>query len=224
MQFLTANHNICSECNVDERWVACHSPHKLHLVCGQEASITFPNTGWARAENFQDLALRDNETWSYGLDISLGPNAKPDNQADNIVGRIIKALLEKVTVNEVVSDEFVYNIGMKIGMAVYSRSGPSPKEGMDGTSPLAGLNGVAIQSILGSANECVIFTGQISYVGEHDVEYDMNSFSGCSGAAIVLLESGHPECGKVLAVHSGHKPVLKTNLGMKVAKVFTMRA
>ncbi len=54
-----------------------------------------------------------------------------------------------------------------------------------------------------------ILTGKVTAVDENMIVYDMNSFGGCSGAIIFLLdkdqrESVRPEdVGKAIAIHSG---------------------
>ena len=66
-------------------------------------------------------------------------------------------------------------------------------------------------------------TGKITYVGKDYIEYDINTFNGCSGAAVALLD-GAPEhqknFGKCLAVHAGYKPALGSNLGFMVSGAF----
>lgn len=37
------------------------------------------------------------------------------------------------------------------------------------------------------------------------VEYDINTFGGCSGSAVLFLEIGPPDFLKVIAVHAGYK-------------------
>lgn len=86
--------------------------------------------------------------------------------------------------------------------------------------PAWNIDAAKVPYILGSAAECVVFTGEITYVGDRHVEYNMNSFGSCSGAAVFLLDKDKPDYGKVLAVHVGHKPQLNANVGFKLARVF----
>jgi hypothetical protein len=91
-------------------------------------------------------------------------------------------------VNDVVGDEFAYSVGMKIGMAVYCEGLPNAANEAAANAD-HGIDAATVQQIVGSIHECVIFTGQITHVGEYHVEHDMNSFSGCSGAAIIFCWS-----------------------------------
>ena len=139
-------------------------------------------------------------------------------------------LVDIAEVNQVVSDKFQYVNGMKICMAVFSRDGPDVKEEMEGgtTPQIAKLlqqrssptvpgplepNLIATHCGSPSRMEHVIFTGKITHVGDGYVEYDMNSFSGCSGAAIFLFEEDHPEYLRVIGVHAGYSAGLKVNIG-----------
>lgn len=60
-----------------------------------------------------------------------------------------------------------------------------------------------------------IYTGDIKYVGPKHIEYSINSFTGCSGAIVFLLDKDQPasvdasDFGKAVAVHSGAHPLSK---------------
>lgn len=125
------------------------------------------NTGWVKDKHFPGLPLRDGVYWSSGLDISLGTdmtNSDPQNQLH------ATKLMQRADVNEVVCDDLVYSIGMPISMTVFSQAGPDAAEELTGLDN--GLNVIAekIHAVLGKANECIIFTGQIAFVGEKHIE------------------------------------------------------
>ena len=172
------------------------------------------NTGWPIKgdDDFPPpLDLRDGETWASGLDVSINTEVVPDKDI------LTKDFLEHVHVNDIVNDDFAYKNGMDVCMAVYTLTGPNSEEEVEKSPGSERL----ITNILGSAHECVVFTGKITHVGEKHIEYDMNSFGNCSGAAVYLLVKDHDEYGKVIAVHVGSKPPpLDTNLGFKLAKAF----
>jgi hypothetical protein len=66
-----------------------------------------------------------------------------------------------------------------------------------------------IKAIYSPPNTVNIYTGGITYVGENHVEYDFNSFTGCAGAVVFLLDKNQPssvqQCDyeKAIAIHSG---------------------
>lgn len=79
--------------------------------------------------------------------------------------------------------------------------------------------------IYGPPKTAHIYTGKITMVSEHHIEYDINSFEGCSGAVVFLLgletqpnDSGvtHDDVGKAIAVHAGAHPRKIKNLGFKL--------
>jgi hypothetical protein len=76
---------------------------------------------------------------------------------------------------------------------------------------------------LNSCNSVTIYTGKISYVGEHHIEYDINTYRGCSGAIVFLLEHNEQpptveerDSGKAIDGHAGFKYILSTNIGIQL--------
>jgi hypothetical protein len=70
-----------------------------------------------------------------------------------------------------------------------------------------------LRRIYGRSGEANIYTGKIKYVGATHIEYHINSFTGCSGTIVFLLDEHQPEdsvqeCdyGKAVAIHSGAHP------------------
>ena len=56
--------------------------------------------------------------------------------------------------------------------------------------------------------------GEITEVGEKYFMHDINTYSGCSGAAIFLLDTkDHPEQLTVIGVHAGYSPKSDQNFG-----------
>jgi len=70
--------------------------------------------------------------------------------------------------------------------------------------------------ILGQPCDARVFTGWITKVGQKHIEYDISTFSGCSGAGVFLLDEKSANHCKVIAVHAGHQIALKTNTGFKI--------
>jgi len=81
-----------------------------------------------------------------------------------------------------------------------------------------------LDEIYGKPNEVNIYTGEITHVGEKHIEYDINSFTSCSGAIVFLLDKDQPESvdprldhGKAVAIHAGAHPFMNArNLGFKL--------
>ena len=81
-----------------------------------------------------------------------------------------------------------------------------------------------LEAIYGQPNKVNIYTGEITHVGEKHIEYDVNSFTSCSGAIVFLLDKGQPESvdpnldhGKAVAIHAGAHPFVNDrNLGFKL--------
>ena len=60
-------------------------------------------------------------------------------------------------------------------------------------------------------------------MADHHIKYDINSFAGCSGAVVFLLDVNQPgsvredDHGKAIAIHAGAHPTLvNRNLGLKL--------
>jgi hypothetical protein len=73
-----------------------------------------------------------------------------------------------------------------VGIAVYCKNGATAE------STGAALDDDEAHYIYGEKDRCQIYTGEISYVGDHHIEYDVNAFGGCSGAIVFLLDMNQP--------------------------------
>lgn len=224
VKFLTVAQNLCSEANHQSgEWEEAQMGHRCFTVNGRcDRFLNIPRTGWECTEawsqqNKYSLGKNNDNaqgeellTWKYGVDISLGPEVSDDDMTT-------MDLRTKLRENDIVSNDFVYEEGMELGMAVFTTNGPNYLE----ESLVNGIEEDKLPAILGSANELVIFTGIIKKVGAKHIEHDLNSFGGCSGALLIVLSKGHKDFGKVAAVHAGSIPGLDANIGFKVAKAFS---
>jgi hypothetical protein len=106
---------------------------------------------------------------------------------------------------ELARSDFVYEEGQHVGMAIYSDNEVTP----EASQAPPGYTKETLVKIYGRAHQVNILTGKVTAVDENMIVYDMNSFGGCSGAIIFLLdkdqrESVRPEdVGKAIAIHSG---------------------
>eukprot|EP01006_Ploeotia_vitrea_P017776 TRINITY_DN49012_c0_g1_i1.p1 TRINITY_DN49012_c0_g1~~TRINITY_DN49012_c0_g1_i1.p1 ORF type:complete len:298 (-),score=-3.79 TRINITY_DN49012_c0_g1_i1:189-1082(-) len=92
------------------------------------------------------------------------------------------------------------NPGMKVAIVVYRTWDFDDPEVDCGEK----LDTEALKRDYGEKNQVAVLCGEITAVHDEVIEYNINTFEGCSGAAIVLLEGA--EKGKVIGVHSeGYK-------------------
>ena len=108
-----------------------------------------------------------------------------------------------------VRPDFQCEVGQKVAIVVYSENRVTP----DSASVPAGYTQEELEHIYGKANQINILTGSITHVGPGRISYDINTFGGCSGTVVFLLDKGQPDSvqkqdwGKAIAVHSGPHPI-----------------
>jgi len=235
LRFATCKHNLATAENDDGELEYCLEPHECVLADGASAHMNLPHTGWARTPRHA-VELRDGVRWSYGFDIALGPIVNEQTAQENWPNRSIRAdflnrLLKKTRSFDVVDENFSYHAGLKIGIIVNN-----PGVGEEAFSEVGGLEGIEVEetyatvtkglketkiaAVCGDKDVVMIYTGHITLVGNEHIEYKINTYKGCSGAMVIVMERDHPDFGKVLAVHAGYKPALRTNLGFKLAGAF----
>jgi hypothetical protein len=73
-----------------------------------------------------------------------------------------------------------------------------------------------LTNLFGPAGAITIYTGKITFIGEHHIEYTVNSLKGCSGAIVFLLNYKASQHGKAIAVHAGFTTALGTYKGFKL--------
>ena len=116
--------------------------------------------------------------------------------------------------------------GQKVGIAIRftEDSRPTP-ETIVGAADIEALKDLNIDTYYGQPGHVNIYTGEIKYVGPKHIEYSINSFTGCSGAVVFLLDQNQPDSvdqtdwGKAIAVHSGAHPLMDDrNYGFLINK------
>ena len=245
--FATSKHNLTThKSKVTGNLEICNDPHLCTLgKNGSAAEIIFPNTGLKLNNSSHKVDLRDGYTWSC-FDNSLGPVVDRNTGAINHPNRPAKAdrlnrLIEQSTPFEVVWDDFLYKKGLKIGVVVYYPGAQEEEKEEDFSEEVGGLSGVVnlLSSKIGGVlfkavdwlklkifhvfrqkADVMIYTGVITRdakAGEDHVEYNVNTFKGCSGGIVIVMDRKHPDFGKAIAIHAGYSKSLKTNLGFKLA-------
>mmetsp|Transcript_34808 Transcript_34808/g.38881 ORF Transcript_34808/g.38881 Transcript_34808/m.38881 type:complete len:145 (+) Transcript_34808:346-780(+) len=123
---------------------------------------------------------------------------------------------------QLVRDDFVVKQGQRVGIAVFMKRKVSLAMAQHSERfPLRNVKEEELANIFGTPGNCHIYTGKITFAGDNYVEYDLNSFTSCSGSMVFLLDKQQPEesvkqedYGKVIAVHAGAHPTLTNrNLG-----------
>jgi hypothetical protein len=158
----------------------------------------------------------------YGVDITVG---------ELITGRTIPVSSESCSFAKVRSN-FQLKKGQMVGMAVMF-----PKDAKPTKKTIAGafeaqvdIDENKIKRFYGGQGQVNIYTGKILYVGMNHIEYDINCFTGCSGAIVFLTDVGQPnsidacDYGKAVANHCGSHPVIgDRNFGFIISRHPTTR-
>lgn len=113
-----------------------------------------------------------------------------------------------------IREDFQLEVGMKIGIAVYRRENLRPDS--------AGLSTHReVDSIFGEAGPH-LYCGNVTKVGNGYFGHDINTYKGCSGALIVLLEPSRDDVisesdtGCAIGIHSGYSDNYMANLGFSL--------
>ena len=164
---------------------------------------------WAGIKNSMDSRPAP---WDYGLDISKG----------EILDKTEEALTKERHSFVLIRPGFKLEEKQKVGIAVVfaRRSKPTPVSVAGPGEGAKNIGEAALKRIYGAPNEVNIYTGEITKVRGDHIEYDVNSFTGCSGAFVFLLDRNQPpsvqpcDYGCAVAVHAGSHPVLNSrNIG-----------
>jgi hypothetical protein len=210
---VTALHNITKP--KDSPNAVFH--HSTALLPNCTTGLSFPEAG-TDPDSLEAVDLYPNNEmsipWKHGIDIAWGDAPITSSSDDPAALEIVRNSFQMVR------DTFNLKKGQTVGIAVYSDTGATAKTVGDKI-----LSQSELDKIYGPAGTTHIYTGTISFVGEHHIEYDLNSFEGCSGAIVFLLnleaqpaDSGvlSTDVGKAIAVHAGAHPRKVENLGFKL--------
>lgn len=214
---ITAKHNLRKIENTD---------HAFYPADATIASVYLKSDLSERQLNFNDLnvsvlnqkmvlrqcILRDAE-WNFGIDVSVG---------DTVTSREEGITNERASF-ELASGDYDYKRGQKVGIAVFNTVQPTAKSASPDPSAPLNLKPEELLEIYGKHMETKVYAGEITWVGEHHIEYDINSFEGCSGAIVFLLDEKQDasvpthDYGRAIAIHAGTHPLLSDrNFGFKL--------
>jgi len=215
--------------------------HKVFSIeCYRSKSMrSIRKVRFPRFENYQveeaaqRVLLRDNVYWKTGVDIVWGTELTNQYFGANGLGANGLALVEARFLPpadgghfSMVRDDFIITAGQKVGILVYNRYTVTTESQAYQKSSYntedSSINTAKLLTQFGPAGSMAIYCGEVSWVGEHHIEYGLNSSNGCSGAAVFLLDVrdqhfsvGENNLGKVIAIHAGYHPELGTNIGFK---------
>jgi hypothetical protein len=180
------------------------------LLSDNEIGIFWDDLGWmpTTADYFD---LREGKEaqpalCAYGFDASVG----------NVIADAENPACAAKASFQAVRKEFKFEKGQKVGMAVFFTNQTKPTRATivgadDGEIPEA-FGASEIKKYYGEPGRVNIYTGEIKYVGPKHIEYSINSFTGCAGAIVFLLDMDQPssvdqsDWGKAVAIHSGAHP------------------
>ena len=155
-------------------------------------------------------------SWKYGHDVtSAGKISNPRSHFTK----------KSLSFEKMERQEFRFQVGQKIGITVYRQFVVTA---VDAGMPPNTLTEDRLREIYGRENEVNVYTGQITHVapGGNAFEHNINTFAGCSGAIVFLLDRDQDGNGtiredysKAIAIHAGGKTIAPgqvTNVAFKL--------
>ena len=107
--------------------------------------------------------------------------------------------------------EYHYSVGTQVAMAIFTKQMATIQN-----SRMPDDVNVKLADVYGAADELNVYTGAITQVGEQFFAHSINSYSGCSGAVVFLLDGEY--AGHCIGVHIGSPPEIEppVNLAIKI--------
>ena len=186
--------------------------------------LSFQDLNWIPTHNDRliirgAVAESDNPMiWPFGNDNDIA--------AATQIGSYTQGVTSADGSYERVGPRFNYEVGQRIGIAVLSEHAPTKITASYNPENPSNYDEDTLKRVFGEPKKVNIYTGKILLVGESHLEHDINTFTGCSGAIIFLLDIEQPssvtprDFGKAIAVHAGSHPTLRTrNLAFKISPV-----
>ena len=220
---VTARHNYRNYVNPKDgkEYYAIRTEVVYGTEFGEGSEMHFPGMNWKpnASDKFwirdESVVTRRPAVWPFGVDVAEG----------DMVSTMTKGITDEYNSFEPVRRTFCLEAGQKVGIAVLftekSRPNAFSVAGCDEEQKKISTD--ELKRIYGEPEVVNVYTGQITYVGEKHIEYDINTFTSCSGAIVFLLDEKQPESvqecdhGKAVAVHGGAHPFISArNFGFKL--------
>lgn len=201
---VTSRHNIASE---DQEQ---YKNAEITFCSGISGFLTFQDGGCGISNRHLELraASEDEDAVMWEANDWVAGNKIDDPQSS-----LTKKPLQFVQA----PNDFELQAGQKIGICVYRTFDITNK---DATAPSA----TPMEEIYGSKNRVCIYTGKVALISDNGetFEHDINTFKGCSGAVIFLLDTDQPESmdsavfGMAVGIHVGGLTDSPCNVGFKL--------
>jgi hypothetical protein len=140
----------------------------------------------------------DEIVWDYGYDVDT---------AEAIANEASHFTKKECTFQKMEREDFHFQVGQKIAISVFRDFDIAPAD-----TGVATIAPEKILEIYGKKGEVNIYTGEIKRVVEDGLcfEHDINTFEGCSGSIVFLLDQQldgvgvvEEDYGKAVALHVG---------------------
>ena len=221
---ITVKHNLRS---VTDLLQQVYVPYMAHFkVPHGVARLDSPDFGWVpnECDIFDPRAGVEARpaVLNFGIDVSLGKLIT--DPSEFVTGK--KKSFARVRRDSPSQKGLELMKGQKIGMAVSfpQEAKPTKKSVAGAFEDEVDVADAQLKTIYGEHGQVNIYTGDILYVGKDFIEYDINSFTGCAGAVVFLLDMGQPDSvdpsdyGKAVAIHCGAHPVIgDRNVGFLIS-------
>jgi hypothetical protein len=120
---------------------------------------------------------------------------------------------------QAVSQAYEYTVGTNIAMAVFTKQAATAE-----SAQIAGTSTRVVDPthVYGAPDEISIYAGIITAVGEKFFVHDINSYRGCSGASVFLLDGSNADM--CIGVHIGSPVDIEpaVNLAIKIRETQTL--
>lgn len=195
------------------------------------------------------LKLTEISTWKHGWDVTTGPviDFPSENQTSwrkvktryrspwykpwqrQVAYLSCSASILQEAMLEMARPDFPYQVGQCVAMVVSS-------VGLTETATPNNVNSIWTNEtdrlsqhqcdiIYGPSGVISIYTGKITKVHDHYLEHDINTYEGCSGGLLVLLDCQDQltsvlkgDLDKAIALHVGYDDFAASNIALKINK------
>jgi len=181
---VTAKHNLRSFLNDAAFGLEARSAGLLLPMEQGRAVLNFFDLNWLCDGVSSASTLREGVIWRFGIDISAA--SRIETFTDCIT-------CEKASF-ELVRESLTFEKGQRIGIAVFMERKPTLTTARHSPeNPLLNVSNDDLSAIFAKPGNVNIYTGKITLMADHHIEYDKNSFTRCSGAIVFLLDANQPD-------------------------------
>jgi len=218
-RLVTAQHNIVLEKKYRYLYAATN-------IGADPCVIDFPEACDKKVEELRALPLR--RATEFSARKYIWEHGKQGTEWGEFAGRTPPDVMKREHCFSMVRKDFKIGKGQRVGIAVCMPPDEALCPSLRKAYPH--LQEETLRGIFGRAKDrkANIYAGEIQYVGERHIEYDLNSFEGCSGAIVFLLDKGQPEDQSqkpTMAKRLLCTPVLiQTNISNATLASFSMQA